>query len=73
MEQTRHMSDILALTQLHSRWLQKATQCHQHPVANDNNLTMLLTTLQSSVNCFYQVLRDGQLSVIVVKCSVMVS
>ena len=60
------MSDILALTQLHSRWLQRATQCHVHVVTNDNNSTMILTTLQSSINCFYQVLCDGQLIVSVI-------
>lgn len=77
IEQTRQMSDVLALTQLHSRWLQRANQCRPQPltanqcglqlqtanqdvpqlVADDNSL---LTTLQNCVNCFYQVLSDGQ-------------
>jgi len=75
IEQTRQMSDVSALTQLHSRWLQRTNQCSPQLVADDNqrtnqcspqlvaddnNLPVVLTTLQNSINCFYQVLSDGK-------------
>jgi len=60
VDQTRYMSDILSLIQLHNRWLQTATHCLPQLVANDNNLPLLLTAMQRAVNCFFQVLCDGQ-------------
>jgi len=60
IEQTHHMSNILSLLQLHNRWLTQAHRCLPQPVANDNNLPLLLMTMQNAINCFYQVLSSGQ-------------
>ena len=55
------MSDVLAVTQLHNRWLQSVSQRRSELVANVNNLPLVLTTLQKAVDCFYQVLLTGRL------------
>ena len=60
IEQTHHMSNILSLLQLHNRWLTQAHRCLPQLVANDNNLPLLLITVQNAVNCFYQVLCSGR-------------
>jgi len=58
IEQTRQMSDVSALTQLHSRWLQRTNQCSLQLVADDNNLPVVLTTLQRTNQCSPQLVAD---------------
>ena len=60
VDQTRHMSYILSLIQLHNRWLHAASHHLPQLVANDNNRSPFLTTMQRAVICFYQVLCNGQ-------------
>ena len=59
VEQTCHMSNLLALIQLHNRWMQASTHCYQQLVAKDNSPEAFLTMLQNALNCFYRVLTDG--------------